>query len=89
MATVVPLTQTVNELGTENVNLAVEDPSLIGNLKLFFCEIADQVLELDVRQRAKSWEGVQRAIWLLSLPSGAASIYRASNMHGPAEYIAR
>ena len=48
----------VDELGAKDVDLAVKDAALIGDLALFVGELADQFLQLDVCERAEVREGL-------------------------------
>ena len=52
------LAQAVDQLGAEDVDLAVEDPPLVRHLLLLVGQVLDQVLELLVGERAKVGEGV-------------------------------
>src|SRR4051794_31799872 len=58
LAGLVLLAQAVDELRAEDVDLAVQDPPLVGDVDLFLRELLDEVLELLVRERAEIGEGV-------------------------------
>jgi len=51
LTAVVLLAQAVDQLGTQNVDLAVQDAPAIGDVDLLLRELANQVFELYVRQR--------------------------------------
>ena len=57
-AVFVPLAEAVDEFGTQDVDLAVEDPPTLGHLLLFISELLDEVLELLIGERTKIGEGV-------------------------------
>src|SRR4051794_24008484 len=52
------LAQPVDELGAQDVDLAVEDAPAIGHLLLLVRELLDEVLELLVGERTEIGEGV-------------------------------
>src|SRR4051812_48344479 len=58
LAPLVLLAQTVDELGAEDVDLAVEDAALVGDVDFLLRELLDQVLELLVGERAEIGERV-------------------------------
>src|ERR1700722_816947 len=53
LAAVVLLAQAVDELRAKDVDLAVQDAPLVGDLSLFLCQLADDVFQFDIRERAK------------------------------------
>ena len=58
LAALVLLAQAVDELGTQDVDLAVQDAALVGDLELLLGELLDQVLQLLVGEGAEVGEGV-------------------------------
>ena len=46
LAALVLLAQAIHELGAQDVDLAVEDPALVGDLELFLGQLLNQVLQL-------------------------------------------
>src|SRR5436190_75834 len=56
VAALVLLAQAVDELGAQDVDLAVQDAPLVGDLGLFLGELADDIFQFHVRQRAKVGE---------------------------------
>src|SRR3954453_22470320 len=58
LAALVLLAQTVDELGAQDVDLAVEDAALVGDVDFLLRELLDQVLELLDGERAEFREGV-------------------------------
>src|SRR4051794_38922857 len=58
LAPLVLLAQPVDELGAQDVDLAVEDATLIGDVDFLFRELLDEILELLVGERAEVGEGV-------------------------------
>src|SRR3954471_8540559 len=77
LALLVLLAQPVDELGAENVDLAVQDAAVVGDLLLLLSQLLDEVLELLVGERAEVWEGVQDGSVLSRVRAGLASIERA------------
>src|SRR5918995_1861220 len=59
LALLVLLAEPVHELRTQDVDLAVEDPALVGNFLLLLRELLDELLQLVVRERAEIRERVQ------------------------------
>src|SRR5439155_10045697 len=53
-----------DELGAEDVDLAVQDPALVADLALLRLEIVDQPLQLHVGERAEIREGFQNEPFL-------------------------
>src|SRR5688572_665866 len=60
------LAQAVDQLGSQDVDLAVEDPPAVGHLLLLVRELLDEILKLLVGQRAKVREGVHHVVAVLS-----------------------
>ena len=58
LATLVLLAEAIDQFGTEDVDLAVEDPPAVGHLLLLVRELLDEVLELLVGERTEIGEGV-------------------------------
>ena len=58
LALLVLLAQPVHQLGAQDVDLAVQDPALVGDLLLLLRELLDQVLQLLVGESAEVGEGV-------------------------------
>src|SRR5205085_10955326 len=56
--------EAVHELRPEDVDLAVEDPALVGDLLLLLRELIDQALELLVRECPEVGKGVHCRPWL-------------------------
>src|SRR5918911_1629980 len=52
------LAQPVDELRAQDVDLAVEDPALVGDVDLLLRELLDEVLQLLVGERAEVGKGV-------------------------------
>src|SRR3954468_4756525 len=52
------LSKAVDELRAQDVDLAVQDPALVGDVALFLGELLDEVLQLLVRERAEVGKGV-------------------------------
>src|SRR3954452_24130585 len=52
------LAQAVDELGAQDVDLAVQDPPAIGDVHLVLGELPDQFLQLLVGERAEIGKGV-------------------------------
>src|SRR4051794_32400061 len=61
LAPLVLLAQSIDELGAKDVDLAVEDPALVGDVDFLLRELLNQVLELLVGERAEVGEGVHVA----------------------------
>src|SRR5829696_767165 len=59
LALLMLLAEPVHELRTQDVDLAVEDPALVGDLLLLLRELLDELLQLVVRERAEIRERVQ------------------------------
>ena len=53
LAALVLLAQAVDQLGAQDVDLAVQDAALVGDLELFLGELLDEVLQLLVGERAE------------------------------------
>jgi hypothetical protein len=69
VAVLVLVAQPVDQLGPQDVDLAVQDAPLVGDLGLLLGELSDDVFEFDVRQRAKVGERlVHRALLSRALP---------------------
>src|SRR5919202_2221268 len=60
LTALVLLAQPVDQLGAEDVDLAVQDAAAVGHLLLLVRELLDEVLELLVRERPQVGEGVHR-----------------------------
>src|SRR5262245_32499411 len=58
LTTLVLLAQAVDQLGAQDVDLAVEDPAPVGHLLLLVRELLDEVLELLVREGAEIGKSV-------------------------------
>src|SRR3954471_11145255 len=76
LALLVLLAQAVDELGAKDVDLAVQDAALVGDLLFLLSQLLDQVLELLVGERAEVREGVQCSQSFRG-EAGQASIERA------------
>src|SRR3954452_9333224 len=58
LAALVTLAEAVDQLGAQDVDLAVQDAPAVGDVDFLFGELLDEVLQLLVRQRAKVRERV-------------------------------
>src|SRR5262249_26981871 len=65
--------QAIHELGAQDVDLAVQDPALVGDVDLLFGQLLDEVLELLIRERA---EVRKRVHWVFLLSNARESAER-------------
>src|SRR5579875_688322 len=70
LAALVLLAQPVDQLSAEDVDLAVEDAPLVGDLHLLLGQLLDEFLELLIGQRAEVWKRVHYG---MVLPYGRGS----------------
>src|SRR3954468_7908075 len=78
LAAFVPLAQPIHALGTEDVDLPVQDAAAVGHLLLLVRELLDEVLELLVGERPQVGEGVHRRQFLSSDDEGNLSNVKLS-----------
>ena len=77
LAALVLLAQAVDELGAQDVDLAVEDAALVADLELLLGQLLDQVLQLLIGQGAEVREGVHRHAVSPILTGGTREYSRA------------
>src|ERR1044071_6917758 len=65
--------EAVHQLSAEDVDLAVQDATAVGDVDLLLGELLDEILELLVRERAEIGERVHAEVLLL-LGTGRARI---------------
>src|ERR1700721_322119 len=62
LAPPVLLAQAIDQLSAQNVDLAVEDAPLVGDLGLFCGQLLNQGFQLDILQRAEVGERLHRGL---------------------------
>ncbi len=72
LAALVLVPQAVDELRAKDVDLAVQDAPLVGDLGLLLGELADDIFEFDIRQRAKVGERLVHGALLSRLAPSCA-----------------